>query len=159
MALGTNRSMSYDSISMDLLGRQLFLTFRVHRDRLDAAMRTVGASMPQWIVLKTIGDEPDLAQRQLAERMRTAGSTLTHHLDRLEQHGYLVRRRDGTDRRVIRVALTPAGAARRAELDLIAQAHSTALEGLLGERDAKQLRRLLTRLRDALEAPTTEDAR
>ena len=58
---------------MEPLGRQLYLTFRAMRDRLDEDMRAVGASMTQWIVLKTVGDEPELSQRQLADRSSSPG--------------------------------------------------------------------------------------
>ena len=83
--------MSYDSISMEMLGRQLYLTYRAMRDRLDEALRAVGASVPQWIVLKSVGDEPELSQRELADRILVTGSTLTHHLDRLEADGLIAR--------------------------------------------------------------------
>ncbi len=52
---------------------------------------------------------------------------------------------------MVRISLTAAGKHRRAELDAIVQAHDRRVNELLGERDAKQLRRLLTRLRTALD--------
>ncbi len=107
---------------MEPLGRQLYLTFRTMRDRLDEDMRAAGASMPQWIVLKTVGDEPDLSQRELADRVLVTGSTLTHHLDRLEADGYITRSRDAGDRRVLRVSLTADGKQRRTELDAVVAA-------------------------------------
>ena len=70
-------------------------------------------------VLKTVGDEPDLSQRELAARMLVTGSTLTHHLDRLEADGFIDRTRDAADRRIVRVSLTAAGKHRRTELDAI----------------------------------------
>ena len=140
---------------METIGRQLYLSHRDNHDRIDDGMRAVGGSMPQWIVLKTVGDLPDLSQRELAEALHLAGSTLTHHLDRMEADGYLLRTRDAADRRVVRISLTAAGKHRRAELDAIVQAHDRRVNERLGERDAKQLRRLLTRLRTALDEGNT----
>jgi MarR family transcriptional regulator for hemolysin len=143
--------MSYDSISMERLGRQLYLTYRAMRDRIDEAMRAVGASVPQWIVLKSVGDEPELSQRELAGRVLVTGSTLTHHLDRLEADGLIVRTRDATDRRVIRISLTEAGKHRRVELDAVATVNDERLDALLGERDGLTLQRLLERVERGLE--------
>jgi DNA-binding MarR family transcriptional regulator len=143
--------MAYDSPSMETIGRQLYLAHRHNHDRIDEAMRAVGGSLPQWIVLKTVGDTPDMSQRELADALSLAGSTLTHHLDRMEADGYLARTRDVQDRRVVRVSLTAAGKHRRTELDAIVRGHDQRVQELLGERDAKQLRRLLARLRQKLD--------
>jgi MarR family transcriptional regulator for hemolysin len=135
---------------MEPLGRQLYLTFRAMRDRLDEDMRATGASMTQWIVLKTVGDEPDLSQRELAGRVLVTGSTLTHHLDRLEADGYIARSRDATDRRILRVALTPEGKQRRSELDGVVAARDDLLQSLLTAHQATTLNRLLATLQQRL---------
>ena len=117
-------------------------------------MRAAGASMPQWVVLKTVGDEPDLSQRELADRVLVTGSTLTHHLDRLEADGFIVRTRDTDDRRVVRISLTSAGKHRRTELDAVvggARRHVAAV--LLATADAATLNRLL---RDAVASGSLE---
>jgi DNA-binding MarR family transcriptional regulator len=135
---------------MEPLGRQLYRTFRAMRDRLDEDMRAAGASMSQWLVLKTVGDEPELSQRQLAERVLSTGSTLTHHLDRMEADGYLTRSRDPADRRVVRVALTPAGKQRRAELDAVVATRDGVLASLLSAGEAATLNGLLADLEQRL---------
>jgi len=135
---------------MEALGRQLYLTFRAMRDRLDDDMRAVGASMTQWIVLKTVGDQPDLSQRELAERVLVTGSTLTHHLDRMEADGYIARTRDAYDRRVTRVSLTTGGKHRREELDAVVGAHDGRVVAMLPARDADALNRLLRDLYERL---------
>src|SRR4051812_44109294 len=136
---------------MERLGRQLYVTYRAMRDRLDEEMRAAGASVPQWIVLKSVGDEPELSQRELARRVLVTGSTLTHHLDRLEADGLIVRTRDLNDRRVIRSSLTEDGKHRRVELDAVAAANDQRLDALLGARDGRTLRRLLEHVERGLE--------
>ncbi|MFT3851943.1 MAG: MarR family transcriptional regulator [Ilumatobacteraceae bacterium] len=135
---------------MDLLGRQLYRTYRAVRERLEESLSVAGISVPQWVVLKSVGDEPELSQRELADRVLVTGSTLTHHLDRLEREGLIERTRDADDRRVIRISLTEAGKHRRTELEAIVAAHEERLSGLLGERDATALRRLLARVEQRL---------
>ena len=135
---------------MEPLGRQLYLTFRTMRDRLDEDMRAVGGSMSQWIVLKTVGDHPELSQRELADRVLLTGSTLTHHLDRMEAAGYLERSRDTHDRRVVRVSLTEAGKHRRVELDRVVEGSEQRLMSLIAPNEAKTLNRSLSRLQERL---------
>ena len=137
-------------MSMELLGRQLYLAYRAMRDRLDEALGAAGASVPQWIVLKSVGDEPELSQRELAGRVLVTGSTLTHHLDRLERGGLIVRTRDAEDRRVIRISLTERGKHRRTELEAVVAAHDQRIAALLSERDAMALRRLLAQVEQGL---------
>jgi len=135
---------------MELVGRQLYLAYRAMRDRLDEALGAAGASVPQWIVLKSVGDEPELSQRELAGRVLVTGSTLTHHLDRLERGGLIVRTRDADDRRVIRISLTERGKHRRTELEAVVAAHDQRIAALLSERDARALRRLLAQVEQGL---------
>ena len=138
---------------MEPLGRQLYLTFRAMRDRLDEDMRGVGASMTQWIVLKTVGDEPELSQRQLADRVLVTGSTLTHHLDRMEADGFISRTRDASDRRITRIALTTAGKQRRTELDAVVGRHDGHVAEVLPPADTATLNRLLRDLYERLLDP------
>jgi DNA-binding MarR family transcriptional regulator len=132
--------------SMERLGRQLYLTFKVVREGLDAHMAAAGGSAPQWFVLKSLAAEPGLSHRELADRMQLSGPTLTHHLDRCEADGLIVRTRDTIDRRVVRVELTPEGKQRCADLDAVAEAADRRLQRLLTERDARTLNLLLARL-------------
>jgi DNA-binding MarR family transcriptional regulator len=131
---------------MELLGRQLYRTYRAMRDRLDEALGLAGASVPQWVVLTSVGDEPELSQRELAGRVLVTGSTLTHHLDRLEGHGLIARTRDERDRRVVRISLTADGARRREELDAIVAGHDRQIRALLPGPDADELAGLLAGL-------------
>jgi DNA-binding MarR family transcriptional regulator len=107
--------------------------------------------MSQWALLKTVGDEPDLSQRELADRILLTGSTLTHHLDRLETDGFIDRTRDTTDRRIVRVSLTPSGKHRRVELDAIVAASDATIRDLLPARDYQTLNRLLATLQQRLD--------
>jgi MarR family transcriptional regulator for hemolysin len=131
---------------MERLGRQLYLTFKSSREFLDAHMATVDSSTHQWVILRLIGEEPGWSQRQLAERMELTGSTMTHHLDRLEAEGWISRTRDAADRRVVRVELTSEGKQRNAQLHEVAEAADRELRRLVSEREAAALNRLLTLL-------------
>jgi MarR family transcriptional regulator for hemolysin len=114
------------------LGKSLANTFKALREYMDERMAEHGGSMATWLVLHHAFEAPDLSQSHLAARLDIEGPTLVRHLDRLEADGLLERRRDGRDRRVVRVRLTPAGQAAETRLRSIAAAVNTELRELLG---------------------------
>jgi MarR family transcriptional regulator for hemolysin len=77
----------------------------------DDALAAHGCSHPVWLILVALQGKRHRAQRDLAEAVGIEGPTLTHHLNRLELAGLVVRMRDPDNRRVHRVDLTPAGQA------------------------------------------------
>jgi MarR family transcriptional regulator for hemolysin len=135
---------------MERLSRQLFLTMKLVRERLDERLAAQGGSLPQWVVLRALSEEPRLSHRDLAARMYLTGPTITHHLDRMEAGGLITRTRDVVDRRVVYVAMTPAGAERFRELEAVADATDAEVRALLPRDDALDLHQLLARLHRAL---------
>ena len=138
------------------LGRQLAATGRLVQDRFDGCLAQHGASLATWMVLRSVEHEEGLSQRELATRVRVEGPTLVRHLDRMEQDGLVVRRRDERDRRVVRVCLTEAGHARHAELRRVAAAVDAQLRALLTRDEAATLEGLLHRIRERWH-PSTEN--
>lgn len=70
---------------------------------------------PQYLVMVVLWEVGDASVKQLGERLMLDSGTLTPLLKRLEGQGYLSRRRDPEDERVVRLALTPAGQALQAQ--------------------------------------------
>jgi MarR family transcriptional regulator for hemolysin len=132
----------------EALGRQLAITGRMVRERFDGCLNEHGASLTTWAVLRSAHDEDGLSQRELASRMSIESPTLVRHLDRLEEEGLVVRRRDEQDRRVVRVGLTPAGHRRYAELRYVAASVDSQLRALLDHDEIEILERALRRIRD-----------
>ncbi|MCO5966791.1 MarR family winged helix-turn-helix transcriptional regulator [Actinoallomurus soli] len=60
-------------------------------------------------VLASLEQGSALTQRELARRCGVAPSTLNHTVDHLERSGWIERRRDVTDRRLVSLALTETG--------------------------------------------------
>ena len=102
--------------------------------------------MATWLVLHHAFEAPDLSQSHLAARLDIEAPTLVRHLDRLEADGLLERRRDRSDRRVVRVRLTPAGQEAETRLRSIAAAVNAELRELLGD-DHEIVERALERIR------------
>jgi MarR family transcriptional regulator for hemolysin len=139
----------YD-LPVDRLTRQLFLAMKLVREQLDEQLAGRGGSLQQWVLLRALADEPQLSHRELADRMYLSSPTLTHHLDRLEASALIARKRDTRDRRVVHVALTPAGRQRFAELEAVADAADAEVRALLAPTEADTLHRLLAELHDRL---------
>jgi MarR family transcriptional regulator, organic hydroperoxide resistance regulator len=71
--------------------------------------RTIGVTSPQRLVIRVVGQAPQLAAREIAATLGIHPSTLTGVLARLERQGLITRKIDPEDRRRSRFQLTRAG--------------------------------------------------
>ena len=78
---------------------------RAYKPILDA----VGLTYTQYIALVALSEEDEQTVSVLGDKLFLESNTLTPILKKLEQMGYLARRRDPADERQVRVSLTPAG--------------------------------------------------
>ncbi|MDG2532435.1 MarR family transcriptional regulator [Sphingomonas sp. HITSZ_GF] len=141
------------------LGFLLSDTSRLLRRRFDERARTSGASVAQWRVLKILYRHPGLNQGQLAEHLEVEPITACRMIDRMEEAGFVERRRDPADRRAWRIHLTDKASPVLEELqELAAELIEEALQGLNSEqRDAlmdalQALRNNLTNVQEGKEA-------
>lgn len=80
---------------------------RVYKPLLDA----IGLTYTQYIAMVTLWEQDDRTVGSLGEKLFLESSTLTPVLKRLEALGLIMRTRDKTDERQVRVQLTPTGRA------------------------------------------------
>jgi len=132
------------------LGRLLATTGRYVHERGNAALGPVGSSMATYLVLKMAGEWPGISQRRLAAIIGVEGPTLSHHLDRLEADGLVVRRRADDDRRVVSVEITECGRQQFSRTVGVMADLDAGLRAQFTERELATLRRLLGRVRDYL---------
>jgi MarR family transcriptional regulator, transcriptional regulator for hemolysin len=111
------------------------------------ALARAGGSLPVWLVLISLKNQPLASQRQIAAAVGVQGATLTHHLNAMEIAGLLTRRRDPGNRRVHLVELTAEGDALFLRLRDAAMAFDQRLRAGLSDEDLGQLEALLARLR------------
>ena len=78
---------------------------RLMRQRFDERARGLGLTRAQWRVLRHLRQYEGIKQRSLAEVLEVETVTLGRHIDRLEDAGWVERRRDPADRRVWRLHL------------------------------------------------------
>lgn len=76
-------------------------------------LNELGLTYPQYLVMVALWAKDDQTVGALGDKLFLESSTLTPLLKRLESMGYLVRRRDPSDERQVRIRLTKTGAALR----------------------------------------------
>ena len=117
-----------------------------------------GLSPARWRLLVALVAQagPDGARMgELAEHLGVREPTVTATVDRAEAEGLVVRSRDQSDRRIVRVAITPAGLELVARLvPIVAQRLTALVRGLGGVAATTQIAGALG---DAAEAMTHAD--
>jgi len=128
------------------IGLQLAHTSKLVSRAFGDALAKAGGSIPTWLIVSRLVGEEWRAQSDLARAIGIEGPTLTHHLDALEEAGLVVRTRDPSDRRAVRLELTDAGRAKHGELMQAVIAFNRQLRSGLDEAELEELRRLLGKL-------------
>lgn len=142
----------------DSLGFLISDVSRLLRKRFDERARLIGVTRQQWRTLSVLKRHEGSNQGMLAELLEVEPITLGRMIDRLEEAGWVERRRDPGDRRVWRIHLTDAAQPILLQLKGIADSlFVDAAEGISAEDQAK-LHALLERLRDNLNPDQSYEA-
>lgn len=83
--------------------------FKAIHQYSEEVLKEFGVTGPQLWLLKTLREEGGTSVGELSEKMYLHISTVSGIIDRLEAKGYVVRKREARDRRVVTVHLTAAG--------------------------------------------------
>jgi MarR family transcriptional regulator, transcriptional regulator for hemolysin len=134
------------------IGLLLAQTARQTTRAFEDALVATGGSLAMWLVLQALAADGSMMQADLGVRLGVKGSTLTHHLNRLEALGLILRSRTTTDRRNHSVTLLPPGHARYHGLRAAAQAYDRTLQDALDPVEMAILRTFLQRLGTAAKA-------
>jgi MarR family transcriptional regulator for hemolysin len=130
------------------LGRTIGRAHKFVRAWADRELAEVGSSVTEWIVLFHIADAPSpgASQTEIARYSDMGGPALVRHVDRLEADGIVRRTRDATDRRVVRLTLTPKGHDRLEAVRLVMVRCDEQLRSLLTSQESRVLTRALDKL-------------
>jgi len=120
------------------------------REELERAFVGHGLTFVQWVTLMRLRDDPALTAGDLCRDLHHDSGAFTRVLDHLEERGLVRRERSETDRRVVRLSLTPEGQqAVQAMVPVVVGRLNNALQDFSAAEVAtlaKLLRRLTTRL-------------
>lgn len=125
-------------------------TTRALRRAFDARATQIGVTRAQWMVLSKLSRHPGLKQVELADLLEIEPITLCRHIDRLEEAGFVERRRDPNDRRAWRLELTDAAGPTVKKLKELASHFATDAFGSLSDAQASALSASLASVRDNL---------
>jgi DNA-binding MarR family transcriptional regulator len=134
----------------DTLGYLVAQVARLHRQRADELLGHIGLHVGQEMMLNALWTKEGVAQTELTRKMGVQPATVTNALQRLERNGLVRRTPDTEDQRVVRVFLTEAGWALRADVERQwASLDRESFDGFSGD-DRDLLGGLLSRVRQNL---------
>ena len=144
----------------DTLGFLIGDVSRLMRRRFDERARAIGVTRAQWHVLTKLARVEGINQGGLADLLEVEPITLCRMIDRLEEAGLVVRRRDPNDRRAWRIFLTDKARPMIDQLHVVADGlFADALAGL-GETQRTALFASLTQIHTNLsDIPQGNEAR
>lgn len=90
---------------------------KLMRGAADEAMSRHGVRVGQNLVLEVLWDTDGLTPGELAERLHVSTPTVVKSATRMEATGLVTRRRDETDRRLVRLHLTDRGRSVQTEIE------------------------------------------
>lgn len=140
---------------LDMYGR----TTKVVRAATDAALRRHGLRLGQDHLLAQLWDEDGRTPGEVAAAMGVTTPAVTKGATVLEKAGFLARRPDPHDNRLVRLWLTETGEALRAPVERARQEVEDVLLSELSARDIAQFQQFLERIQRAaanLASPATE---
>lgn len=131
-------------------------TARKLSEQVEAVLSEADLSPTQYNVLRILrgAGKAGAMCREISERMITRDTDVTRLLDRLESRGLVARRRDETDRRVVRAIITASGKKVLAKLDEPVDEMNRRMLGHLGRRQLRELIELLEAARKSPESDT-----
>ncbi len=134
----------------DCIGYLVSQTQSAMRPQVEALFEHEDISFSQWRVLMCLRDELANTCADISRELSHDKGSMTRLIDQLEARGFLERRRNGDDRRLVSLALTASG---RAAVDRlipkVVAYYNDLLEGF-SLSDVRRLVELLKRLRKAV---------
>ena len=111
-------------------------------------LKELGLTYTQYIAMMVLWEEESVSVKHLGERLYLDSGTLTPLVKKLEDKGYVERRRMAQDERVVEVRITKAGKNLRKKAESVPYAMASCIK--LDPEEALVLRKLLNKVMDHL---------
>ena len=128
------------------LGQLMGQVCRLSGDRMRVVMERIGLHRGQGLVLLHLWHRDGMAQQEIARAKHVSPASVTNMLKRMERDGWIERRRDPQDERVMRVYLTEKAQAVREEAHASFHQIDDEIAGALTEDERTEFRRLLLKV-------------
>jgi len=125
------------------IDRLLRVVARIVKKRGRDILASFDITPPQLDALIHLRESGDITMGELCQKMYLACSTATDLIDRMERGGLIVRQRDTTDRRVIRLHITEPG---NGVISQVMEARREYLRTILAKMDDADKQRLIDAL-------------
>ncbi len=129
-----------------MLWVRIALTFNLLYKEIKRELSSFNLTIPQADIIVCLHRSKGLPLSELAERLLVTGGNITGVIDRLERAGYVIRVKDGVDRRVVHARLTPEGEKLYRELLPPYKTVLSSVNNLLEPKEQKELARILKKL-------------
>jgi DNA-binding MarR family transcriptional regulator len=148
------------SLSEKLFQQIHYFTNLIHREHHFPHSNPAESGMGrgQGLVLRVLLEKDGLTQKELTDQLRIRPSSLGELVDKLEQNGYVERRVNENDKRIINVYLTEKGRIFANDMISARQGTVDALFSGLSESEKAQLSDLLGKLITSMEEKHSENA-
>ena len=141
--------------------RNLPLLLLQARERVIARFRPIlnahGITEQQWRIVRALMDTGPLEPREIGALCRISSPSLAGVLSRMEELGYITRRRLDHDQRRVRVSLTPRSRGLAARMAPRIEATYQGIESVIGAEFSARFYRALDELIGALEQEEGDD--
>jgi homoprotocatechuate degradation regulator HpaR len=141
--------------SVALKHRNLPLLLLQARERVIARFRPIlnahGITEQQWRIVRALIDTGPLEPREIGELCRISSPSLAGVLSRMQELGYITRRRLDHDQRRVRVSLTPRSRGLAARMAPQIEATYRGIETVIGPEFSARFYRALDELIGALQ--------
>jgi DNA-binding MarR family transcriptional regulator len=136
-----------DAGSLNLL---LIEVCKLHYANSRELLEQIGVYRGQPPVLQALDRQEGLSHSELARHLHVKPSTITQMIKRMEQAGFVQRRRDVEDERVSRVYLTELGRAIQGDLERVQGKIEAGTFAGFSQAEREQVARFLSRMRQNL---------
>jgi len=138
------------------IGQLLMQACRLTGERLRGKMEEIGIHWAQGFVLMHLWHHDGVPQTEIARARHIRPATVTSMLQRMERDGWIHRKRDADDQRVVRVHLTLKAKQLHAEARDVFREMEEEFSGIYTDEERATLHRLLLKLHDRF-APHAKD--
>ncbi len=128
------------------VGQLLAQVCRMSGHRLRGHMEKIGLHRGQGFALIHLWHNDGMSQRDLARSMHISPASVTNMLQRMERDGWIKRKRDEKDQRVVRVYLTVKAEETRIQAKRVFREMEDALNSVYTTEEQSTLKLLLTKL-------------
>ena len=139
----------YENLKLDnQLCFPLYTASRLVIQRYQPMLKDLDLTYPQYLVLMVLWEKDEVNLSAIAEKLQLQSNTLTPLLKRLQQRGFLDRKRSESDERNIVITLTDQGKKLKDQACNVPELLSEQLP--LSAEEAKELYRILYKMIDKM---------